>query len=110
MMCWTGTSLLFTLWYKRGARIDALYSFDRGSKLDDVSAISQNLASESKKYNWGAKQMSMLVSDNFLVLFVLITDDSLLRMVAGMVEALGASHFRYRHSSHRHHLPLCVVN
>lgn len=35
---------------------------DRGSKLDDVSAISQNLASESKKYNWGAKQMSMLVS------------------------------------------------
>eukprot|EP01033_Poteriospumella_lacustris_P017594 gene17594-12590_t len=33
---------------------------DRGSKLDDVSAISQNLASESKKYNWGAKQMSML--------------------------------------------------
>jgi vesicle transport protein SEC22 len=33
---------------------------DRGSKLDDVSAISQNLANESKKYNWGAKQLSML--------------------------------------------------
>jgi vesicle transport protein SEC22 len=33
---------------------------DRGSKLDDMSAISQNLASESKKYNWGAKQLSML--------------------------------------------------
>lgn len=33
----------------------------RGSKLDDVSAISQNLASESKRYKWGAKQMSILV-------------------------------------------------
>lgn len=37
------------------------YILKRGSKLDDVSAISQNLANESKKYNWGAKQLSMLV-------------------------------------------------
>jgi hypothetical protein len=26
------------------------------------------------------------------------------------LEALGASHFRHRYSSHRHHLPLRVVN
>lgn len=31
---------------------------DRGNKLDDVSEISKNLASESKKYKWGAKQLS----------------------------------------------------
>jgi len=33
---------------------------DRGNKLDDVSAISKNLATESKKYNWGAKQLSLM--------------------------------------------------
>lgn len=33
---------------------------DRGNKLDDVSAMSKNLANESKKYNWGAKQLSLL--------------------------------------------------
>eukprot|EP01035_Chromulina_nebulosa_P020998 gene20998-27211_t len=32
----------------------------RGNKLDDISNISQNLASESKKYNWGAKKLSLL--------------------------------------------------
>lgn len=32
---------------------------DRGSKLEDVSEISKNLADESKKYKWGAKQLSM---------------------------------------------------
>ena len=35
----------------------------RGNKLDDVSEISKNLASESKKYNWGAKQLSVMVSN-----------------------------------------------
>ncbi len=34
---------------------------DRQNKLDDVSEISKNLASESKKYNWGAKQLSFMV-------------------------------------------------
>ncbi|KAJ1410511.1 soluble NSF attachment protein receptor [Ochromonadaceae sp. CCMP2298] len=34
---------------------------DRGNKLDDVSEISKNLANESKKYKWGAKQLSMMV-------------------------------------------------
>eukprot|EP00428_Durinskia_dybowskii_P068151 CAMPEP_0170407326 /NCGR_PEP_ID=MMETSP0117_2-20130122/28187_1 /TAXON_ID=400756 /ORGANISM="Durinskia baltica, Strain CSIRO CS-38" /LENGTH=227 /DNA_ID=CAMNT_0010664565 /DNA_START=59 /DNA_END=742 /DNA_ORIENTATION=+ len=33
---------------------------DRGNKLDDVGEISKNLASESKKYNWGAKQLSAM--------------------------------------------------
>eukprot|EP00601_Ochromonadales_sp_CCMP2298_P003632 CAMPEP_0173182930 /NCGR_PEP_ID=MMETSP1141-20130122/8116_1 /TAXON_ID=483371 /ORGANISM="non described non described, Strain CCMP2298" /LENGTH=201 /DNA_ID=CAMNT_0014106089 /DNA_START=135 /DNA_END=737 /DNA_ORIENTATION=+ len=33
---------------------------DRGNKLDDVSEISKNLANESKKYKWGAKQLSMM--------------------------------------------------
>ena len=33
---------------------------DRQNKLDDVSEISKNLASESKKYKWGAKQLSLL--------------------------------------------------
>lgn len=33
---------------------------DRGNKLDDVSEISKNLASESKKYKWGAKQLSLM--------------------------------------------------
>jgi vesicle transport protein SEC22 len=34
---------------------------DRGNKLDDVQEISKNLASESKKYKWGAKQLSLMV-------------------------------------------------
>jgi hypothetical protein len=34
----------------------------RGNKLEDVGEISKNLASESKKYNWGAKQLSAMVS------------------------------------------------
>lgn len=33
---------------------------DRQNKLDEVSEISKNLASESKKYNWGAKQLSFM--------------------------------------------------
>ena len=33
---------------------------DRGNKLDDVTEISRNLSSESKKYKWGAKQLSMM--------------------------------------------------
>jgi vesicle transport protein SEC22 len=33
---------------------------DRGNKLDDVSEISKNLSSESKKYKWGAKQLSFM--------------------------------------------------
>jgi vesicle transport protein SEC22 len=33
---------------------------DRGSKLDDVQEMSKNLASDSKKYKWGAKKLSML--------------------------------------------------
>mmetsp|Transcript_18944 Transcript_18944/g.31696 ORF Transcript_18944/g.31696 Transcript_18944/m.31696 type:complete len:226 (+) Transcript_18944:104-781(+) len=33
---------------------------DRGNKLDDVSEISKNLATESKKYKWGAKQLSIM--------------------------------------------------
>jgi vesicle transport protein SEC22 len=33
---------------------------DRGNKLDDVSAVSKNLADESKKYKWGAKKLSMM--------------------------------------------------
>ncbi len=35
---------------------------DRGNKLDDVAETSKNLASESKKYKWGAKQLSTMVS------------------------------------------------
>lgn len=34
---------------------------DRGNKLDDVAETSKNLASESKKYKWGAKQLSAMV-------------------------------------------------
>ncbi len=38
------------------------FSFlQRGNKLDEVSEISKNLASESKKYKWGAKQLSTMV-------------------------------------------------
>lgn len=33
---------------------------DRGNKLDDVQTISKNLSSESKKYKWGAQQMSAM--------------------------------------------------
>jgi vesicle transport protein SEC22 len=33
---------------------------DRGNKLDEVSEMSKNLASESKKYKWGAKKLSMM--------------------------------------------------
>lgn len=33
----------------------------RGNKLDNVSEISKNLSSESKKYKWGAKQLSFMV-------------------------------------------------
>ena len=33
---------------------------DRGSKLDDVTEMSKNLASDSKKYRWGAKKLSMM--------------------------------------------------
>lgn len=33
---------------------------DRGSKLDDVSETSRNLVSDSKKYKWGAKKLSMM--------------------------------------------------
>ncbi len=32
---------------------------DRGNKLDDVSEVSKNLASESKKYKWSAKKLSL---------------------------------------------------
>lgn len=40
----------------------SVVSVFRGNKLDDVGEISKNLASESKKYNWGAKQLSAMVS------------------------------------------------
>jgi len=33
---------------------------DRGSKLDDVQEMSKNLASDSKKYKWGAKKLSLM--------------------------------------------------
>jgi vesicle transport protein SEC22 len=33
---------------------------DRGNKLDEVSEMSKNLASESKRYKWGAKKLSMM--------------------------------------------------
>lgn len=33
---------------------------DRGQKLDDVADISKNLATESQKYKWGAKQLSAM--------------------------------------------------
>eukprot|EP01039_Chlorochromonas_danica_P006793 gene6793-7505_t len=33
---------------------------DRQNKLDEVSEISKSIASESKKYNWGAKQLSLM--------------------------------------------------
>jgi vesicle transport protein SEC22 len=46
---------------------------DRGNKLDDVSEISKNLASESKKYNWGAKQLSaMALFKQWLPLIVVV--------------------------------------
>jgi len=38
--------------------------------LDEVSEISKNLASESKKYNWGAKQLSVMVSKPIPLYFV----------------------------------------
>jgi hypothetical protein len=61
---------------------------DRGNKLDgmivsaklfyrllysfilfclDVSEMSRNLSSESKKYNWKAKQLSLVVSNCFII-------------------------------------------
>jgi vesicle transport protein SEC22 len=33
---------------------------DRGQKLDDVSEISKNLVSDSKKYKWGAKKLATM--------------------------------------------------
>ena len=33
---------------------------DRGNKLDDVSEMSKNLVSDSKKYNWGAKKLTVM--------------------------------------------------
>lgn len=33
---------------------------DRGNKLDDVSEVSKNIASESKRYKWGAKKLSVM--------------------------------------------------
>eukprot|EP00599_Poterioochromonas_sp_BG-1_P003808 CAMPEP_0173153314 /NCGR_PEP_ID=MMETSP1105-20130129/12783_1 /TAXON_ID=2985 /ORGANISM="Ochromonas sp., Strain BG-1" /LENGTH=173 /DNA_ID=CAMNT_0014069219 /DNA_START=264 /DNA_END=785 /DNA_ORIENTATION=- len=33
---------------------------DRGNKLEDVSEMSKNLSNESKKYSWGAKQLSLM--------------------------------------------------
>jgi len=33
---------------------------DRGNKLDDVTEMSKNLASESKRNKWGAKQLSIM--------------------------------------------------
>jgi uncharacterized phage infection (PIP) family protein YhgE len=35
---------------------------DRGNKLDDVTEMSKSLASESKRYKWGAKKLSTMVS------------------------------------------------
>jgi vesicle transport protein SEC22 len=32
---------------------------DRGNKLEDVGEISKNLASESKRYKWSAKKLSL---------------------------------------------------
>eukprot|EP01032_Pedospumella_encystans_P024614 gene24614-27835_t len=47
---------------------------DRGNKLDEVSEISKNLASESKKYNWGAKQLSvMALYKQWLPVIVIVT-------------------------------------
>lgn len=49
---------------------------DRGNKLDDVSEMSKNLSSESKKYNWKAKQLSLLALYKqyapFMVLGILV--------------------------------------
>lgn len=55
--------------------IGCLYVLFRGNKLEDVSNISQNLASESKKYKFSAQQMSFLVSgccyiDAFIIVLV----------------------------------------
>lgn len=47
-----------------------MFTLIRGNKLDDVSEISKNLASESKKYKWGAKQLSFMVMLLIIVLFV----------------------------------------
>lgn len=33
---------------------------DRGNKLDEVSEMSKNLASESKRYKWGAKKLTAM--------------------------------------------------
>jgi len=47
---------------------------DRGSKLDDVSEISKNLADQSKKYKWGAKKLSMMALwKQYMPLIVLIS-------------------------------------
>ncbi|RYH08362.1 hypothetical protein EON65_40990 [archaeon] len=46
---------------------------DRQTRLDEVSDISKNLASEAKKYNWGAKQLSfMALVKQYLPLVVII--------------------------------------
>jgi len=46
---------------------------DRGNKLDDVSQISKGLAEESKKYKWGAKQLSMVaLLKQYLPLIVIV--------------------------------------
>jgi hypothetical protein len=34
----------------------------RGNKIEDVADISKNIAEESKKYKWGAKKLSIMVS------------------------------------------------
>lgn len=47
---------------------------DRGNKLDDVSQISKGLAEESKKYKWGAKQLSMMaLFKQYLPIIVIAT-------------------------------------
>ena len=47
---------------------------DRGSKLDDVSEISKNLADQSKKYKWGAKKLSMMALwKQYMPLVVLVS-------------------------------------
>ena len=47
---------------------------DRGSKLDDVSEISKNLAEKSKKYKWGAKKLSMMALwKQYMPLVVLVS-------------------------------------
>eukprot|EP01034_Spumella_vulgaris_P023181 gene23181-29375_t len=47
---------------------------DRGNKLEDVARTSQDLAEESKKYKWGAKQLSwMALLKQFAPLIALVT-------------------------------------